>query len=96
MSVKATGHARPSSSQNSVTPNVSKSQGRKRNGKKRRIAIRKKIAVVDAKLAIASMTKEEKDAAEQEKRTRRNREKKVKKKEKDKLKKIQSATLDSS
>jgi hypothetical protein len=50
---------------------------RTRAGKKRRLAIRKKFAVVTAKVE-----------TEQEKRTRRNRGKKVKKKEREKLKKL--------
>ncbi|MCJ1243566.1 hypothetical protein MMC30_000763 [Trapelia coarctata] len=60
---------------------------RKRVGKKRRIILRKELALVREKEAIRSMTAAEREAVEREKRTKRNREKKVKKKERDKLKK---------
>lgn len=64
------------------------STNRKRVGKKRRVLIRKKLALVRAKEAVANMTSAEREAAEREKRTRRNREKKVKKKSRDKLKRM--------
>lgn len=63
----------------------SDSSGRKRSGKKRRIAIRKKFATLSATQSAARQSKAEKEAAEKEKRTRRNREKKVKKKQKEKM-----------
>jgi len=64
------------------------STNRKRAGKKRRIIVRKKLALVRAKEAVSNMTAAEREAAEREKRTRRNREKKVKKKGRDKLKRM--------
>ncbi|MCJ1354193.1 MAG: hypothetical protein MMC33_004180 [Icmadophila ericetorum] len=62
---------------------------RKRDGKKRRIANRKRIALDKAKKAEASMSMQEKEATEKEKHTRKNREKKVKKKMKEKAKKLE-------
>ncbi|MCJ1420949.1 hypothetical protein MMC32_007309 [Xylographa parallela] len=63
---------------------------KKRAGKKRRIVLRKRLVLEQAKKAALSMSKVEREAAEREKRTRRNREKKVKKKVKEKLKKAAS------
>lgn len=63
------------------------SSGRKRAGKKTRIATRKKVVFLQAQRTQAALSQHEKDAADREKRTRRNREKKVKKKERDKSKK---------
>ncbi|MCJ1253457.1 hypothetical protein MMC24_001269 [Lignoscripta atroalba] len=63
---------------------------RTRQGKKRRIITRKKMALIAAKQAQVNMTQADREAAEREKRTRRNREKKVKKKEKEKAKKTQN------
>ena len=61
----------------------------KRSGKKRRIAIRTKLAAKSAKELAKKQSLAEKEAAEKEKRTWRNREKKVKRKEKEKAKKAQ-------
>ncbi|MCJ1422561.1 hypothetical protein MMC29_000441 [Sticta canariensis] len=59
---------------------------RKRNGKKRRVTIRKEAAVKKATELSARRSKAEEEAAKKEKRTRKNREKKVKKRQRDKLK----------
>ena len=61
---------------------------RKRNGKKRRLVIRRRLEARMAREVVARQNHAEKQAAECEKRTRRNREKKVKRKQKDKLKKM--------
>ena len=69
-------------------PVVERSNVKKtRCGKKRRIAIRKKIAGKAEKERLAKMSQVDKEIAEKEKRTRRNREKKVKKRNKKKEKK---------
>lgn len=67
---------------------------RTRKGKKSRIALRKKLQVVNvknaeqaAKQAEQARLAQEKEETEREKRTRRNREKKVKRKARDKAKK---------
>lgn len=60
---------------------------RKRLGKKYRIKLRRKQAVLKAQQDDSKAAAETKEAAEREKRTRRNREKKVKKKLRDKAKK---------
>lgn len=64
------------------------SGGRKRAGKKKRIATRKKLALLQSQRTQAALNQQEKDVADREKRTRRNREKKVKKKERDKSMKV--------
>ena len=76
-------------SSHDVVDNVNSAQQkrRRRAGKKRRIAIRTKLAAAKAVMAEAQKEAVEKEAAEREKRTRRNREKKIKKKERDKTKK---------
>ncbi|KAL9115275.1 MAG: hypothetical protein Q9187_007348 [Circinaria calcarea] len=63
------------------------SGGGKRAGKKKRIATRKKMALIQSQRTQATLSQQKKQAANREKRTRRNREKKVKKKERDKSKK---------
>ena len=65
----------------------SASRTKKRSGKKRRIAIRKKMQAIEEKKSAAKRSQAEKEAAEKEKRTRRNREKKVKRKQKEKMQK---------
>ena len=60
---------------------------KKRNGKKRRIAIRRRCEARAATELLVRQVQVEKEAAERDKRTRRNREKKVKRKQKDKPKK---------
>lgn len=72
-----------------VNPADSVTKKRKRNGKKRRIAIRTKVAVRIAKQSLAKQSKAEKEAAEKEKRTRKNRAQKVKRRVKEKAKKAQ-------
>lgn len=68
------------------------SSTRKRNGKKRRVAVRKKAAIKEVREISARSSKAEAEAAEKEKRTRKNREKKVKKRQRDKLKKASVTT----
>lgn len=58
-------------------------------GKKRRIAVRKKVRARDAGKAAELLSRVEKERAEREKRTRKNRERKVKKRRKEKEKKSQ-------
>ena len=72
---------------------VETSSGRQRDGKKRRIAIRRKAAAVKSKLEQEAVEKAAKEAAEKAKRTLRNREKKVKKKARDKAKKSSMPNL---
>jgi hypothetical protein len=60
---------------------------RLRPSKKRRILVRRRLALREERAAQAKVVQE----TEQEKRTRRNREKKVKKKERDKRKKLEAA-----
>ena len=71
----------------SFTSLPTESTNRKRIGKKRRIILRKRVALLKTKEAAEKMKVAEKEAAEREKRTRRNREKKVKKKVREKAKK---------
>ena len=82
-------------SSSGLVANIAKtSTNRTRMGKKRRIILRKKLALVRAQEAARSMTAAEREAVEREKRTKRNREKKVKKKERDKLKKMAEPSVD--
>ena len=67
--------------------------GRRRDGKKRRIAVRKKLATIRAKREQEAMEKAMQEAAEKAKRTQRNRDKKVKKKARDKEKKASTPGL---
>lgn len=71
-----------------------KTSTRTRTGKKRRVAIRKRIAALKEEQLRAQEAEKEKAAVEREKRTRRNREKKVKKKKREKLKKAQDANVE--
>lgn len=66
---------------------------RKRPGKKYRIKVRQKQALIQAQQDASKAAAEAKEAAEREKRTRRNREKKVKKRLRDKAK-MSVATID--
>lgn len=60
---------------------------KKRNGKKRRISIRRKLAAKMKAEAIANRSQAEKELAWREKQSRKNRLKKLKKREKKKSKK---------
>ena len=64
---------------------------RRRNGKKRRIAVRKNAFAIAERELNARRDLAANEAAEKEKRTRRNRDKKVKKRQRDKLKKLSAA-----
>lgn len=66
-------------------------RGKKRSGKKRRIAVREKITSRNHLDAVTRQMQQEKEFSEKEKRARKNREKKVKKREKDKMKKALKA-----
>ena len=72
---------------NKSTPNKSVSTKKTRQGKKRRILLRKRLALTAEKEAIARISKVGKEAAEREKKTRLNRAKKVRRKEKEKARK---------
>lgn len=72
---------------NVATTETGSQKKRGRIGKKRRIAIRKRIAAAEEIKLRTQKAEAEKEVAEKEKRTRRNREKKVKKKQREKLKK---------
>ena len=67
--------------------------GRKRAGKKRRIAVRKKLQEKREKKLAAQLAEATKEAAEKEKRTRKNREKKLKRREKERSKKAAGAVV---
>ena len=90
VTIKPDGKRKVLSSQTSDVA-VEPRTGRKRDGKKRRIAVRKKVAALRLKQEQEAMEKAAKEAAEKEKRTQRNREKKVKKKARDKAKKASVA-----
>lgn len=64
---------------------------KKRTGKKRRILIRRRLALRTAQQKAKAATLAEREVADRQKRTQRNREKKVKKKQRDKAKKAQGA-----
>ena len=82
---------RQTSYQGSTFAEQNMSEKRKRNGKKRRILIRKRVATRTQEDVRRRQSQAEKEIAEREKRTIRNREKKVKRKLKDKMKKSQKA-----
>ncbi|KAL8735884.1 MAG: hypothetical protein Q9181_002633 [Wetmoreana brouardii] len=58
------------------------SSGRKRKGKKRRIAIRMRLQIKEECVEKAKLTEAEKEMLERERRNKRNREKKVRRREK--------------
>lgn len=65
--------------------------GRRRKGKKTRMALRKKVQAAKEKEARQAEVEREREATEREKKTRKNREKKVKKKAREKAKKLAEA-----
>lgn len=67
---------------------------RKRPGKKTRVKVRTKAAMVKARQDESRKAAEQKEAEEREKRTRRNREKKVKKKQREKAKKTETSVVE--
>ncbi|MCJ1461613.1 hypothetical protein MMC07_000210 [Pseudocyphellaria aurata] len=90
--VKTISPAQPRRLSDPLQPGHEATSTKKRNGKKRRIAIRKQAAIKAATESQARRTEAVLEVAEKEKRTRRNREKKVKKRQRDKLKKVSTKT----
>ncbi|KAL9012395.1 MAG: hypothetical protein Q9173_002835 [Seirophora scorigena] len=70
------------STQSTTLVQVTAPGRRKRNGKKKRIAIRLRTRAQNEREALLKRTKADKEALESEKRNRRNREKKIKRREK--------------